>query len=642
MPELLTATVAGPNSDAENQAKTVSGAEKDQLDAFMREFGEADVDTDKIVEEERAKLQEASMKERQLIKTAELAKFLTDPEDRRRGLVAIYGADTVEGMNDDQIDAFIAEKTNVVRTTVRQEVKTATPEPEVKPSTAEEVEEESVEEIPRTIAGRAWKRVKNVFSKGQTYLNLLVLKGRMGPTQKEGESDEHFNKRLNRRSRRIGLGMIALATAPLVAKGIHLGGWGMNQLHSGGAPNVDAHFMDAQTAKHNNDIANAELLSQPNVEHLPGAFNYDPKADPFNNMGLKQEAVDFGSPLVAGPLDGDKPAGFYDLTTRWQHSPDQFAAAYLAMGLDPTHDNTPEGIAALAGEYRANSSLWQSNFDNAMTQINDPATHSSFVHVDSMNNSSFQWVDAAKQVHIETQNGVGPGGNVIQWILPNGTVCSFKDLCGGQVTELTPAAPVVEAAPVPQAETVVSSSPVRTLVQPHGNGEVPRPAPVPEQEVVQPPAPVPQPPVPGITIPTIPGLPPIVIPEIPGITTPLQGKDHDPLAWQAPGRDDTPNSGVGVKPLVTADPTPKPPAHVEQALPVPVAPPRETGNPQHQVPLDTSTIKPNNPSGLGALGTTPKPLDNGGTPKPIDVGGGHGGDKPTGGGVNTSTAGPTR
>ncbi len=272
-------------------------------------------------------------------------------------------------------------------------------------------------------------------------------------------------------------------------------------------------------------------------------FKYDPKENPFYRA--KAGDHDLGGALRGFPADGNRPAGFSDLTqNRWTDSPEQFASICSAMGLNGTPDNLT-AANALAEHFKAAPGDMSKAHGEVMKIINDPSTKVYTKQIVGPYQSEYGVDMGHGNMNLAWDDYVDQGGTktVIEYKDPRTGLMRTLELrndCGGQrmVEMERPPVPVYaqetsSESYVPQGTGYiqpVSHTTTTTTPQPGGGQNTYTP-----------------PPRGGYTPPK--WTPPVIdIPEIP--KTPLTPKSGDITDWQRPGTDNTTDSGVGTKPPV--------------------------------------------------------------------------------------------
>ncbi len=269
-----------------------------------------------------------------------------------------------------------------------------------------------------------------------------------------------------------------------------------------------------------------------------GDFAYNPLEDPA--LSSAKKGNDFGPALRALPNDEAMkwPGGLSDLINdRWINSPEEFATVMSKLDLV---DNNADAINSLGEKMKASPELYHENYAKVMEKlakadISEQAITSPY--------GSYYAVNAGGNAVIAYDNYVDHGGTAIVIKVDGKEVWLRKD-CGGQAIDLKPRT----------VSQPTYSEPTRTYTPPQ---ETYTPPTTPDVPVV------PENPVPPV-IPPLPPIPPIE-PPLPPIEPPLTPKSLNPLDYQAPGRDDTTDSGEGVKPQVGPDSFTPPPV-VEQIL----------------------------------------------------------------------------
>ena len=494
-----------------------------QLEAFTQEFGQevADINVAAIEAEEKGQTQPSTQNTIQNELPAETAKrlkgdaleafkldrvkalhdALDDPQDRRRGLAAIYGKETVSSMSDEDVEAFIREKTNPADIENPADVERR---PIVIPGAPEgfptrEQFEREVEEHGRvrlSILGRArhllgapgravWKGYSWLFDKAakrsERYNNMT-------PEQQE--------KAKKKTAIISTIGALAIGSLAYLNKGEHLltSDWG-----GSGSGSQDAEKNPTNRVRSIDDYPTIKAEANPRV----GEFVYDPGRDPFNSPDRRD--FDF-----RGPLDTSTPeTAKNDLLEGWKDAnPLQLATAMASFGLIP---NNEASITGIAGQM-ADPAIMMANFDKLNTEI--AGFPIELTGTQSQTYGSYSMiVDNGVQTLVYNPN-VSDTQEFVIFTTPSGEKVAYGAKCGQwcNIAESVPTAAVV-AAPAPTGTGVAP--------KPTGGGTpnvlaaVPN-SPAPAGEGT-PPAPVrPNAPV----LPTIPGTN-IPLPQIPGVTVPM-------------------------------------------------------------------------------------------------------------------------
>ena len=369
-------------------------------------------------------------------------------------------------------------------------------------------------------------RFRRVWNKTIAPINWTLVKMRLGPTQKENETDEQFNKRVNSRGTKVALGFAALATASLAARGMHLGGWGLDEMHHSGGGS-DINLAGSQSTTTPNTFEEFYLGKQQEYkDSLANGIHYNMAEDPFFG-GDKLRPHDFGAPLLSSDLDKPgQPAGFGELTqNRWKESPEQFATIMTGINLDPTFADNDEGINSLGEHLKNNPDYYKLQYDRAMGLMSAPDTKITEVWKDG-NYGSLYEVDNNGDGVIAKDNNVNHGNQrviVIEYTDANGNrqKLELNTECGGQ-RRWDVAQPVVQqvvetpqgSGPAPVTRYYEQPTTSYTPETPTGNGPPPK-------EVTPPPTTPPTTPPPTTPPPVTPPVnPPVTPPVIPPELTP--------------------------------------------------------------------------------------------------------------------------
>lgn len=444
-------------------------------------------------------------------------------------------------------------------------------------------------------------RFRRVWNKTIAPINWTLVKMRLGPTQKENETDEQFNKRVNSRGTKVALGFAALATASLAARGMHLGGWGLDEVHHSGGGS-DINLAGSQSTTTPKTFEEFYLGKQQEYkDSLANGIHYNMAEDPFFG-GDKLRPHDFGAPLLGSDLDKPgQPAGFGELTqNRWKESPEQFATIMTGINLDPAFADNDEGINSLGEHLKNNPDYYKLQYDRAMGLMSAPDTKITEVWKDG-NYGSLYEVDNNGDGVIAKDNNVNHGNQrviVIEYTDANGNrqKLELNTECGGQ-RRWDVAQPVVQqvvetpqgSGPAPVTNYYEQPTTSYTPETPTGNGPPPK-------EVTPPPTTTP----PTTTPPTTP--PPVTPPVNPPVTPPVtppgeqKGNAHPANEWVAPmGPGEFMPEPVPVETVVTTDPG------------------RDIGGGQTQAPIiDIITNTPNTETGGQITEGTKPSLDIGG------------------------------
>ena len=369
-------------------------------------------------------------------------------------------------------------------------------------------------------------RFRRIWNKTIAPINWTLVKMRLGPTQKENETDEQFNKRVNSRGTKVALGFAALATASLAARGMHLGGWGLDEMHHSGGGS-DINLAGSQSTTTPNTFEEFYLGKQQEYkDSLANGIHYNMAEDPFFG-GDKLRPHDFGAPLLSSDLDKPgQPAGFGELTqNRWKESPEQFATIMTGINLDPTFADNDEGINSLGEHLKNNPDYYKLQYDRAMGLMSAPDTKITEVWKDG-NYGSLYEVDNNGDGVIAKDNNVNHGNQrviVIEYTDANGNrqKLELNTECGGQ-RRWDVAQPVVQqvvetpqgSGPAPVTRYYEQPTTSYTPETPTGNGPPPK-------EVTPPPTTPPTTPPPTTPPPVTPPVnPPVTPPVIPPELTP--------------------------------------------------------------------------------------------------------------------------
>lgn len=302
------------------------------------------------------KLAREAAERAQLEKTKELAKFLDNPADRRRGLIAIYGEDTVKDMTDADVEAFIGEKTGEP-TTIAPEI-----------TTGNEVEEVSVPKAPEGFPTREEAEAE-MQEQGSVRLGILgrarlalgapgraIWKGYSKFFDMAAKRSDRYNgmtsEEQDKLKKRVGLlSTLGALTIGAIAYGMKADSL-VHTLGGGGGSGAANPTEDVPT----NRVRGAE--EYPTFAHdrrvAEFAFNPNDPLDPMNNPARHE--YNFGAALNLESAD----AARNDLLEGLKHNPTQLAAAMGTFGLIPNDQASIENIADLM---RNDPEVMMTNYD---------------------------------------------------------------------------------------------------------------------------------------------------------------------------------------------------------------------------------------------------------------------------------------
>ncbi len=577
--KVITATSTPGGETNAHAQKLLDASKQDQLEAFNREFGDADVDTDAIIADEAKKQEETA----QLNKLAELDTFLDNADDRRRGLKAIYGSEVVNDMSDEWIEEFIAERLgkNTAAPAEAPQIIEQKDGPEILDTndslptgfpTPEEVQADMESEGPVKLG--FWKRARLLAGAPgravwRAYGAMFDRSAKHSAKMRElSANDPVAYEKYKKRTGIIStLAAVAIGGAYLATKSEHF----LSLLDQGNGSGT-GHDVTPNAADHA-----ADLEHQAHID----SFIYDPAKDPFNQPGRHEfnftSGIDMSDPAKAKA----------QLLENWKHNPTQFAAVLASAGVI---ENTPDALDKLADQMKADPSVYADHYDKFVASLGDNVQfregqegYGSFSAVDNGNGG--QTIAYQSQVWGDKQPFIV--------LASNDKPLYIGGHCGQPVFLPETSAPSVVT--VPQGGAPAPTFTQATYQPPIGNGNY-----TPPETPRSPETP---------TAPEVPETPTTPeVPETPETPTPKSSNIND---YQRPGTDNTTDSGIGDKPQVTAPADPEPAPVVEQQAPsgesVTDTPSAPVNTPAPDTTSNT-TVGNNNLGGnnIGTADTTPK------------------------------------
>lgn len=338
-------------------------------------------------------------------------------------------------------------------------------------------------------------------------------------------------------------------------------------------------------------------VPQAGAHHELSDFAYNPAQDP--TLSPLKHGNDFGPAPNVDPQDAK--ANMNAAAESWRHSPGSFATVMSKLGLVK---NDAASINQLAEDMKAHPNVFQANYNLVMDKLADAK-----IHIEPVTGpyGSYYAVNIGGGKSVIAYDPYVQGDGYMLVVEPKDSPAfSLHGKCLFQPSDYVQQAPAKPAVHLPQTTSVAPEQPV-TPVRP--------------VQPVQPSTPT------NPETPTIPGTP--IIPGTPtGPETPPtnQPKSSNPFDYQAPGRDNTTDSGTGVKPRVDSGALTLPPV-VEQH--------RESQQPASstgaKAPADSSTNHPNSETGgkraggnsnpNSGVGKAGKPQSTGGATNSGDPGG---------------------
>lgn len=377
MAEARIALMAGPTRSVEKNGPQTQGefdTAFDNLatrsafeDIIAREYGEdrrSTGETPTTVADLKDDLVVQAVEHSALEKTKELAQLLEDPADRRRGLAAIYGEETVRDMSDADVEAFIAEKTaepTTAEATSPTPERPATPRTEAPQGfpTRQEAEAELREQSPVRLS--FMKRARLALGAP----GRMIWKGYSKLFDKAASRSERYNNMTpeaqEKLKKRVGI-LSTLGAAAIATLAYHMKVDNMVHFAGGSTATTAAAEAQPQAAVEGPKNRVRSIEEYPTFQHdrRMQEFVYNPNdpLDPMNNVAREQ--YNFGAQLNLESAEAARD----DLLEGLKHNPMQLAAAMGNFGLIPNNQGSIENVAGLM---RDNPEVMMSNYDQVRT-----------------------------------------------------------------------------------------------------------------------------------------------------------------------------------------------------------------------------------------------------------------------------------
>ncbi len=444
--------------DGFNKNSQATQLSNDENTIFNSIVENVHIDSNAIIADEGRR----TIKEKQLEKIAELNTYLDDSEDRKRGLMAIYGAEKVDSMSDDDVEAFIAEQLSPKIDTNN------TPENSRAPKgipTTIEITERLQKEGPVKLSFREKARLfmgapGRAVLRTQTYLSNRAEKSAKKYEAMTPEMKEKHNKKITTLTVLGATAVIGAITAQKFGHNFSFGGFSFDQHQGSGQGAQHNSLVDSDTA---GDLSGGSIDQDVNYQD----FIYDPNKDPFNNP-LKDE-YSFRAALDVTTADTAK----NDLTEGWKHNPLQFATVLAAFDIIP---NDQVSIEAAAQQMLEDPELYSGRYQEVMDIVDISSVRITEGSYEPYGTYSMVATESAIQPQILTYDpSVIHDQAILTIATPNGDV-DFGCECGQSVNRPEVAAPEAipqESAPVGGGPVVTRPNTIWTSPEPQPEAVIP-------------------------------------------------------------------------------------------------------------------------------------------------------------------------
>lgn len=448
-------------SDSLDQSMTPTDAENN---AFSRLTEGLDIDTDGIIADEARKAAEAA----RVAKLTELNVYLDNPEDRRRGLKAIFNEDAekIDAMTTTEVETFIKDrllsKSKELAPSHQQEI----------PVDTELYNINDLENDASTLGLRDKVMSKFGLIKGAGFGGNVLL----AATQLAGRREEKQAKRqakidrMNPSEREAYLRRNrAIVTLSTIAIGV---AYGLMRSRGMLVGESNAHSTTADIA-----LAVAEHSNSTSAD-LYDINSYNNSDSSFYDFANKEHRGDFGPSVLADAdpakdtVNGNYNPGFADWMSRHKHEPNGLANLRVGLGLegdDTSFARRNEVADMLNGDMNA-----LRDADKSLVEaLNDPDQFTvETISIDQPYTTTYM-TDANGDPIIGVEQHVDYGGEAFKITnVATGEVTFWRKGCGAdQQIWLEAVAPAQEQAPAgggtaPRAEYAWAPSTSRVEAQP--------------------------------------------------------------------------------------------------------------------------------------------------------------------------------
>lgn len=446
-----TAPWASPDNDVQ-----LSQEELDTLAKMKTGLAFDDIIGNMTVQEKEPKgdesALEATKQDTQLEKTQELAKWLKGPDERRRGLTAIYGEDTVKDMTDADVEAFISEKignTPVVASgeTEHASHNAALPEgfvdynlDDLEAQFREDKALESIHQEAGRRLGFGWVKGAGVYANYHAFRAGLKERRQEQMNKKtQGMSATERENYLAASSKRRSL-LRKVAAGAVFAALVGLAGFKIKSGFDGGSGG-GGNNNDINLTSGGGDSGNGNGNREGHIGGVPGAgevqasdsetLNLYSNGDPsFYDYDHKTFRGDFGPALAGSDKDGVMGFGFEDWMARNKHEPNGLGNLISGLKLDGKGDSLADrnAFADFLDGNRAEHQRYDEMVQNA---LRDPSQFKvETVDITSPYDTTYM-VDGNGDPVIATQQGVNQGGTAYKITsVKTGEVSLWRKECG--------------------------------------------------------------------------------------------------------------------------------------------------------------------------------------------------------------------